>query len=82
MLRLTNLNEEVLKLKSRRREKKKTLGYSSDDVLRTLQRSTDEADVVKRSKRGKHDPKHKIKPIDEIFIKEHIKKYKLCISHY
>ena len=59
-----------------------TLGYSSDEVLRTLQSSTDEADVVKRSKRGKYDPKHKIKPINEIFIKEHIKKYNQCISHY
>ena len=38
----------------------RTLGYSSDEGLRTSQSSTGEADVVQGSKRGKHEPKHKI----------------------
>ena len=62
-----------------------TLGYSSDEVLRTLQSSTDEVEVVQGSKRGKKkkmNRKHKITFDDEEIIRNNIKKYNLCVSHY
>ena len=59
-----------------------TLGYKSDTVLRTVQNSTDEADVVAKSKRGKHAPAHKISSGDEQYIQDHVKSYNLCILHY
>ena len=59
-----------------------TLGYSSDEVFRTLQSSTDEVEVVQGSKRGKNEPKHQITFDDEEIIRNHVKKYNPCVSHY
>ena len=59
-----------------------TLGYKSDEVLRTVQNSTDEADVVAKSKRGKRAPTHKISSGDEQYIRDHMKSCNPCISHY
>ena len=60
----------------------RTLGYKSDEILRTVQNSSDEAAMVSKSKRGKYPPKHKILLDDEEFIREHIRKFNPCVSHY
>ena len=52
-----------------------TLGYKSDEVLRTVSYSIDEAGVVCRSKRGKHAPAHKISFEDDQYIRDHIDKF-------
>ena len=59
-----------------------TLGYRTDKVLRNLQKSTDECDVISPDQRGRHVRKHKISVDDEQFLKQDIMKYKPNISHY
>ena len=59
-----------------------TLGYRTDKVLRNLQKSTGECDVISPDQRGRHVPKHKISVDDEQFLKHDIMKYKPNISHY
>ena len=60
----------------------RTLGHKSDEVLRTVQNTNDEANIVPMSKRGKHQPKHRISENDEAYIRMHIKKFNPCVSHY
>ena len=51
-------------------------------MKRTVQNTNDEANIVPRSKREKHQPKHKIAENDEAYIRMHIKKFNPCVSHY
>ena len=60
-----------------------TLGYKTDEVLKTtIQDTSDNIDILQKDMRGKHAPPHETPDKDEVFIKEHILKYKPHISHY
>lgn len=63
-----------------------TLGYHTDEILRTVRKSVEMAKregeapiMVPPSKRGRHEPKNKL---EKTSIKSHIEKYRPCISHY
>ena len=63
-----------------------TLGFSTDKVIRTLQQSTNDCDVVRTYNRGGgggggHPPKQ-APAEDHDFLMQHIKKFSPCISHY
>ena len=60
-----------------------TLGYSADSVLKVLfAKMTPTKVTPPASKRGKHDPKHKLQQETVADIKEHINKYNPSCSHY
>lgn len=59
-----------------------TLGFKTDKRIRTLHNSIDNTGFVRESERGKHPPKHKLFEEDFKFIKDHIRKFNPCVSHY
>ena len=59
-----------------------TLGYKTDEVLKTVQDTSDNIDILQKDMRGKHAPPHKTPDKDDVFIKGHILKYNPHISHY
>ena len=60
-----------------------TLGYTTDTVLVSVKGATDPSTgIAQKSKRGKHAPKHKLTEEDVQTMRDHVNKYKPCISHY
>ena len=59
-----------------------TLGYKTDEVLKTVQDTSDITHILQKDVCEKHTPLHKTSDKDEVFIKEHILNYNPHISHY
>ena len=60
-----------------------TLGYTSDEVVKGLQKSCDfPTGSVKPDGRGRHALKHNTTNDDEEYIKSNIKKFHPHVSHY
>ena len=45
-----------------------TLGYKTDEVIKTVQDTSDNIDILQKDMRGKHAPPHKTPDKDEVFI--------------
>ena len=59
-----------------------TLGYSTEEAIRTIHKSTNYINILRKDLRGKHNPNHKITDEEKNFIEQHIMKFNPGISHY